>query len=138
MSDPKRNRLRTVSAWLCLLAVTSLYAPLAAAAWSTRAFACCTGDHCPIKGHHHRQAPTRQSSPMDCGHDVTEMMACSMSCCQDSDHTLLAAHTFVLPYVISVSAPGDSARAVEKACTIERSPYSEPVSPPPRFSSKVL
>ncbi len=75
---------------------------------------------------------------MDCGHDMTEMMACSISCCQDSDHTLLAAHTFVLPSVISVSAPVDSARALEKACTIERSSYSEPLSPPPRFSATVL
>src|SRR5258708_32979609 len=82
----------------------ALYAPLAGAAWSAHAMACCNGDSCPIAQHHHHKKQAAPNSEMDCGHDMGEMMDCAMSCCQTSENPLVTAVAFVLPHMTSVSA----------------------------------
>jgi len=96
--------------------------------------ACCTGDYCPIAQHHHQKKQASPHSEMDCGHDMGEMMDCSMSCCQMSKNPLVTAVAFVLPDVtfasasIAVTGAADTLRALE----IPRS--LKPLSPPPRFA----
>src|SRR5258708_30025800 len=92
--------------WRSLFVGVFFYTPLAAATWSAHAMACCTGDHCPIPQHHHRQkAPAPQHSHMDCEHDMGEMMNCSMSCCQSSEKPLVTAVAVLLPPLLSAFAP---------------------------------
>src|SRR5215470_20179985 len=86
----------------CLLAIAVLYAPLAAAAFSPSAMACCTAGFCNIPKHHHKSKPstspdsvaTHEAGHEDCGHDspakagtkagdkTAGMNDCSMDCCQ--------------------------------------------------------
>jgi hypothetical protein len=135
VSDSKLKIRRILAAWTCLFAAVSLYAPLAAASWSAHAMACCTGDHCPIPQHHHGQkAPAPQHSHMDCEHDMSEMMNCSMSCCQSSEKRLVTALTFVLPHLVSAFAPASVVPAAETARSVAIPRSVEPASPPPRFA----
>ena len=118
---------------MCLFAAVFLYAPLAAASWSAHAMSCCTGDHCPIAQHHHQKKQDAPPSQMDCGHDMGEMMKCSMSCCQSSEMPLVTAVAFVLPDSTSTLAPAAVVPAVETAHAIASPRSVEPLSPPPRL-----
>jgi hypothetical protein len=125
-----------LAACLCLLAVVLLYAPLAGAVWVGHAMACCTGDHCNIPEHHHRKAaPVDAGSHLDCGHDMSGLMACSMSCCQDADKAVVTAVAFVLPSLTFANSTMLVARAVEAARSIEIPRTIQPVAPPPRFAA---
>src|SRR5262245_61906789 len=96
------SRFRYFAAWICLLAVASLFAPLAGAAWSLSSMDCCTGDHCTIPKHHHRQAPIQA----DCDHESSVGLTnCSMSCCQDEERVFATAMNFVMPPAVGVTAP---------------------------------
>src|SRR5260370_13304107 len=75
-----QQRKRIVAAWVCLFAAVALYAPLAGAAWSAHAINCCTGDYCPIPGHHHHKNQASPHGDMACGHDSGAMICCPMSC----------------------------------------------------------
>src|SRR5437867_11174922 len=88
MELPRHKRWRSISASICLLVVVLLYAPLAGAAWSSYQASCCTSDQCPIAGHHHQKAPAAPANQMDCGYDMSGMMACSTSCCHVSSPSL--------------------------------------------------
>jgi hypothetical protein len=129
-----QERKRIVAAWICVFAAVALYAPLAGAAWSAYTISCCTGDYCPIAQHHHQKKPASPHSDMDCGHDMGEMMNCSMSCCQGSENPLVTAVTFVLPNV--TSGPGTVAvtSATETLQSLEILWSVQPLSPPPRFA----
>jgi len=128
-----QQRKRIVAAWVCLLTAAFLYAPLAAASWSAHAMACCTGDYCPIAQHHHPKRPASHSE-MDCGHDMGEMMDCSMSCCPRSENPLVTAIAFVLPHMISASANIAVTGAAGSLQALEIPRSLEPISPPPRFA----
>ncbi len=135
-----QNRIRAMAAWLCLLAVVLLYAPLAGAAWLAHGMECCAGGYCPITAHHHhtqQNVPSRQSSPMDCGHDSTGLTSCSMSCCPDTTRPALLPVAFLLPAVIFVPATEEVSRPGQVANSLEISRSIKPLSPPPRFSSPV-
>jgi hypothetical protein len=120
---------------MCLFAAVALYAPLAAAAWSAHAMACCTGDHCPIAQHHHSQkAPPPRHSHMDCEHEMDEMMDCSMSCCQSSEKPLVTAVAFVLPHLASAFAPASVVPAAQAAHAVAIPRSVKPPLPPPRFA----
>lgn len=123
-----------MAAWVCLLAAVALYAPLAGAAWSVHAMACCTGDHCPIAEHHHQKKQPVRHSDMDCGHGTGEMMECSMSCCPDSEKPLVTAVAFVLPHVAPVFALVSVVPAPEAARAVAIPRAVKPLSPPPRFA----
>jgi hypothetical protein len=129
-----QDRKRVLAAWVCLLAAVALYAPLAGAAWSVHSMACCTGDHCPIAQHHHQKKHATPHSEMDCGHDMGEMMDCSMSCCQDSEKPLATAVAFVVPHLVSTFAPASVVRAPETPRAVAIPRAVKPLSPPPRFA----
>jgi hypothetical protein len=132
------QRTRAAYACICMLAVGLLYAPTAAVAWTARGRACCAADHCPVPEHHHSKAPARSEMPMDCGHDMSGMGACSMSCCHDSGRQLVTPMAFVLPSIASFSAPDAVITDVEMASPIETPKAFEPLSPPPRLTASVL
>jgi hypothetical protein len=119
---------------VCLLAAVALYVPLAGAAWSVHAMACCTSDHCPIAQHHHQKKQTAPHSDMDCGHDMAEGIECSMSCCQDSEKPLVTAVAFLLPHMASAFAPTAVVPAAEAAHAVAIPRAVKPLSPPPRFA----
>ena len=129
-----RDRKRALAAWVCLLAAVALYAPLAGAAWSVHAMACCTGDHCPIAQHHHQKRQASPHSDMECGHDMGEVMDCSMSCCQDSEKPLVTAVAFVLPHLLPSFTPASVVPAAETAHAVAVPRPVEPLSPPPRLA----
>ncbi len=140
MTTPARTLHSRLIACVCLLAVLFLYAPLAGAAWTAHVAACCASDHCPIPQHHqhHDRAPVTPSHAMDCGHDEAGMTACKMSCCQNPDRPAISGVAFVMPPVVSLTAPGtvQSAIRVAKQAPFLRS--VEPLSPPPRYTAAAI
>jgi len=133
MELPRHKRWRSISASICLLVVVMLYAPLAGAAWFSYQASCCTSDQCPIAGHHHQKTPAAPANHMDCGHDMPGMMACSMSCCHDSERSMLSAVAFVLPSPVVVVVPAASKSPIETTKPMDFLRSLEPLSPPPRL-----
>jgi hypothetical protein len=134
MGVTKQNRARTLAGWLCLLAAVALYAPLGAAAFLAHGMACCSGDHCPIKQHHHPKKPLPQRGEMDCGHDLS-LTSCSMACCDDSEKPVVTPVAFVVPAAQAPITAGLTVRFVDskKEVAIVRSIV--PLSPPPQASA---
>ena len=135
MQTARQNRRRSVVASICLLIVALLYAPLAAAAWSSYQSACCTSGQCKIPAHHHQKTPTTPSHHMDCGHEMSGMIYCAMSCCHDSDRSLLTSIAFVLPAGVSAARSTTISSPIELAKPLDFPRSIEPLSPPPRFVS---
>jgi hypothetical protein len=135
MTFREQHRRRSISASICLLAVVLLYASLAGAAWSSYQSSCCTSGQCPIPAHHHQKTPAAPANRMDCGHEMSGMMACSMSCCHDSDRSLVTPIAFVLPPSVTVAASAAIKSPIELANTLDFPRSIEPLSPPPRFVS---
>jgi hypothetical protein len=71
---------------------------------------------------------------MDCGHNMGEMMDCSMSCCENSEKPLVTAVAFVLPNVALTAAPIAVTGAGETLQPLEIPRSLKPLSPPPRFA----
>ncbi|HYL64955.1 MAG TPA: hypothetical protein VE077_20255 [Candidatus Methylomirabilis sp.] len=141
MSLRQKKCVRAAAAWMCMLAVALVYAPLGAAALIANGVGCCVSGYCPVKGHHHHKQQTadeQDSMPADCGHDMGGMMACSMSCCQDQGRPAVVPGTFVLPVAASVPAAGEVIRPVQVTNSPKLSQVVRPLSPPPRFASPVL
>src|SRR5467141_209576 len=135
MQTARHDRRRSISASICLLVVVLLYAPLAGAAWSSYQSACCTSGQCPIPAHHHQKTSAEHTNHMDCGRDTTGMMACAMSCCHDSDRSLVTSIAFVLPPSVAVAASAAIESPIELAKPLDFPRSIEPLSPPPRFLS---
>jgi hypothetical protein len=141
VSSPKQKRLRMTAAWLCLLAVALLYAPMAGAVLLAHGVNCCVGGFCNIaEHHHHKQQPaaSQDSAPMDCGHDMSGITPCSMSCCKDPARPALIPGAFVLPPASFAPAGDEVLRPVQMANSLEISRFVKPLSPPPRFSASAL
>src|SRR6266852_703288 len=132
------NRRPIFSAGLCLVAVVLLYAPFAAAGWPAHSMACCTGDHCPIREHHHRKAPAAPNTAEDCDHTTSGLTACTMSCCHPNARLLVASITFLLPSLAPVPAPTPATRPSAWRSQLEFSRSVEPPSPPPRLTATAL
>ncbi len=116
------NRCRVLAALVCLLAVVLLYVPFGAAAWSSHALACCTKGYCNIPQHHHKKAPASSTAAEDCGHDghnMSGMMDCSMSCCEDPAKPVVTSVAFVLPPATVAATAVILTRAVEGVHPIE-------------------
>jgi hypothetical protein len=136
-----QHRVRAAAAWLCMLAVVLLYAPMAGAALLAYGVDCCVGGFCNIPEHHHHKsqpAPAQDTAPMDCGHDMSGMTSCSMSCCKDPARPALIPGAFVLPPANFAPAASGVIRPIFLANTLEISRFVKPLSPPPRFASSVL
>ncbi len=129
-----QHRRRKVCASICLLVVVLLYAPLAGAAWSSYKSACCTSDQCPIPEHHHHKSPAPPADHMNCGHDMAGMMACSMSCCHDSDRSAVTSIAFVLPPLMTIPSSAAVKSPVQLAHPLDFARSIEPLSPPPRLA----
>ena len=134
MNASSQNRWRIVAAWVCLFAAVALYAPLAGGAWSAHAMACCAGDQCPIAQHHHQKKQPLPHADIDCGHDMGEMMNCSMSCCQNLEKPLVTAVAFVLPDAEFASASSLVVGVAEVVQSLEIPRSVKPLSPPPRLA----
>jgi hypothetical protein len=146
------NRRRVLGALACLLAIAVLYAPLAAAAFSPSAMACCANGLCNIPSHHHKSSaatttPAPTATHEDCGHDMSAKVAgkmagmndCSMDCCQTHETpAAVGSVTFVMPPVFFVPVSMHETRASETARAIEIPRAIKPDSPPPRFLSNTL
>jgi len=135
MTYRDQHRRRSISASICLFVVVLLYAPLAGAAWSSYQSACCTSGQCSIPAHHHQKTPAAPANQMDCGHDMSGMMACAMSCCHDSDRSLVTSLAFVLPPSVAVPASAAIKSPIELAKPLDIPRCIEPLSPPPRLFS---
>jgi hypothetical protein len=61
-------------------------------------------------------------------------MACSMSCCQDSEKPLVTAVAFVLPHLLSGFTPTSVISASETAHAAAVPRPVKPLSPPPRVA----
>jgi hypothetical protein len=113
--------------------VVLLYAPLAGAAWSSYQMACCLSGQCPIPAHHHQRTPAAPANHMDCGHDMFGMMACSMSCCHDTERSLLTPIAFVMPPPVAAAQVAGTTYRIELSKPLDFPRSIEPLSPPPRF-----
>jgi hypothetical protein len=140
VSAKRQDRIRLAAAWFCLLAVVLLYAPQAGSALLAYEADCCVGGFCNIpEHHHHKQQPVPSNdSPMDCGHDMSGMTSCSMSCCKDPARPALIPGAFVLPPASFVPVTGEVLSPVLFASSLELSRFVKPLSPPPRFSASLL
>jgi hypothetical protein len=134
MHTSLQRRRRSACAILCLLVVVLLYAPLAGAAWSSYQSACCTSDQCPIPEHHHHKSPDAPMNHMNCGHDMAGMMACSMSCCHDSDRPVVTSIAFVLPPLMTIPSSTTTKSPVQLGRPLDFPRSIEPLSPPPRLA----
>jgi hypothetical protein len=102
---------------------------------------CCVGGFCNIPEHHHHKsqpASTQDTAPMDCGHDMSGMKPCSMSCCKDPARPALIPGAFVLPPASFVPAAREVVGPILLANNLEISRFVKPLSPPPRFAASVL
>jgi len=72
---------------------------------------------------------------MDCGHDMSGMMACTMSCCHDSDRSLVTSIAFLLPPSVAVDAAAAIKAPFELTKPLDFPRSIEPLSPPPRSVS---
>jgi hypothetical protein len=131
---------RTFGAWVCLVAVVMLWAPLGAAAWQANGMACCEGGMCVAHGHSTTNRPKPQEtspgeSPMNCVHHGDRgIVNCSMSCSHDGSSFLTTAVIFVLPGPAAISQP---ALVLAAPTTFVQAAFVrsyDPLSPPPRTS----
>src|SRR5271169_3363204 len=90
-------RGRSFGAWVCLVALVLLWAPMWAAAWQANSMACCDGGLCAAHGHS-KPTPSRPQksspaeAPMDCDHHAgSELTACAMTCSHESASSLTTA-----------------------------------------------
>ncbi len=131
---------RAFGAWVCLVAVVLLWAPVWAAAWQADGMACCYGNMCATHGHSKpyrhpsKQAPS-QRTPMNCEHHGGSALPdCSMSCSHEASPPFATAVIFVLPEPSVLSQPDQGIAMPPKLVTTEFVQSFEPPSPPPRAS----
>jgi hypothetical protein len=72
---------------------------------------------------------------MDCGHDMSGMMACSMSCCHDTERSVVTSIAFVMPPPVAAAEVAETANRIELSKPLDFPRSIEPLSPPPRFLS---
>lgn len=132
-----------MGAWVCLVAVALLWAPLWATAWQTDGMDCCKGGMC-MAHRHSKPNPSRPQqtgaaeTSMDCEHhSASGMSSCPMACGPENSHTLATPTIFVMPEPALVFQT-EEAHAASQRVQAEIVPYLvEPPSPPPRNSSAV-
>ena len=125
---------RRVNALLCFAALVLMYAQIASATVMMVTGACCSGDQCPIHGHHHA-GQKNDNVAMDCGHDahdMSKMSDCSMSCCHNVESSAIHANLFVLtPLSVSTPLTFFSGTKVAPAARNISQAFA-PVAPPPK------
>lgn len=125
---------RELGAWVCLVAVALLWAPVWAATWQAGAMACCHDNMCAT----HRHARTNEQAPqtpINCDHHHGNGIPdCSMSCAKETNPPLAAGVIFVLPEPEILSQPSPVLSAATEFVATEFVQSIEPLSPPPRAS----
>lgn len=127
-----------MGAWVCLVAVVLLWAPLWATPWQTDGLDCCKGGMCMAHRHAKPDAGLPQQAgaeetPMDCEHHGGSGMSdCSMACCHESGHILATPAIFVMPAPATVCQPSEARTAASSFAPTEFAQSFEPLSPPPR------
>lgn len=124
---------RVRAAWVCLIALVLLQAPLLGSACIAATGACCGQDHCPIAAHHH---PAASEPPaMDCGHDAghhsTKIRSCSMSCCHPAQQSAIHSVAFTEPSATASVAFALLPETVSVPTVPENPGFFSPLSPPP-------
>jgi hypothetical protein len=66
------------------------------------------------------------------------MMACAMSCCHDTDRSLVASMAFVLPPSVVAAEATAIKLPIELAKPLDFPLSIEPLSPPPRLVSAAI
>ena len=137
--NPSFVRTRRASAWISLLAILMIYAPIASATFMAVSGACCTGDQCPIHGNHHptknNSSPKNDSAPMECGHEqhsANKMRSCSVSCCHNIEQSATHANIYLLTPVSVTTGFALNASASTVASHPNISPSFAPLAPPPK------
>lgn len=136
---------RKMAAWVCLLAVILLWAPLGAAALQANGMGCCVAGFCAHGPHGHQRGeqpvqPASAETSMGCEHhggvtqNKPDAMKCSMSCCHETSAAMAAAIVFVLPATTSLSAPLGARSASPELTATEFMQSIQPLSPPPRIT----
>ena len=132
------NSLRKFAAAICMFAFLLIYAPVASATFMVVTGSCCAGDQCPIHGHHHSAQHGNSDVAMDCGHEMSTMQSCTMSCCQDSQQPAVHANVYVLTPVEIASVLAPLALATLTLAPSRSSPAFTPLAPPPKTSAAIL
>jgi hypothetical protein len=132
-----QSRVRRIGAWTSLLALLLIYAPMAEATLMAVTGACCTGDECPIHGHHgpaaKKATQASRDVPIDCGHEggQSKMRSCSMSCCHPIEQAAGHAPVFLLiPLSISTALAPFSPASLAPVVTRISSLVAPPAPPP--------
>ena len=131
---------RTFGAWVCLLAVVMLWAPLEVAAWHANGMACCEGGMCVAHKHPKTNQPmprevTPGVSPINCEHQGNNgTVDCSMTCGHETSPSVTAGVIFVLPESAAICEPAPALAAPVSFAPIALVPSYDPLSPPPRTS----
>ena len=131
---------RTSGAWVCLLAVVMLWAPIWAAAWQANGMPCCAGRMCMVHGHSKTNQPmpretTPGESPMNCEHHGNAgIVDCSMTCGHEGSPSVTAGVIFVLPDSATLREPVLTLAASTSFAPAVSVPSYDPLSPPPRNS----
>jgi hypothetical protein len=134
---------RTFRAWVCLLAVVLLWAPMAAA-WLSNGMACCQGGMCMAHRHSKTNQPmpreaTPSESPRDCEHHGDSgIVTCSMTCGHENSPSFTAGVIFVLPDSPAICEPARALAAPTSFAPTPFVPSYDPLSPPPRTSDSSL
>jgi hypothetical protein len=135
-----------MAAWVCLLAVILLWAPLGAVALEANGMGCCIAGFCAHGLHGHQRGeqappaePAAAETSMGCEHhgatrNKPDAMKCSLSCCHETSAAMAAAIVFVLPATTSLSAPLGASSASPELTATEFMQSIEPLSPPPRIT----
>jgi len=145
LPTPNMKRSRTIpiapgkmGAWVCLMAVALLWAPMWATAWQTDGMDCCKGGMC-MAHRHSKLEPARPQqtgaaeTPMDCQHHGGSGMSnCSMACCQESSHTLATPAIFVMPEPTTIGQPSEATLATGNFAATGFVQSFAPLTPPPR------
>src|SRR5258708_32636351 len=137
--DPSFLRARRASAWISLLAILMMYAPIASATFMAVSGACCAGDQCTIHGNHvpakNNSSPKNDSAPMDCGHEqhsANKIRSCSISCCHNIEQSATHANIYLLTPVSVTTGFALNASGSTVASHPNISPSFAPLAPPPK------
>jgi hypothetical protein len=131
---------RTFGAWVCLLAVVMLWAPMGAVAWQANGMACCESGMCVAHGHSKTNQPIPQKqkatpgeSPMNCEHqDDRGVVNCSITCGHESGASVTTAVIFLLPDPAVICRPSNTLTAPTISAPTAFVQWYDPLSPPPR------
>jgi hypothetical protein len=135
---------RTFGAWVCLLAVMTLWAPMGAVALQANGMACCDGNMCMAHSHpkpksSQKEQPKSSESPMNCeNHGGRGILQCSMACDRETSPPVTTAMIFLLPNPSAICEPALTLAEPDSSVPRAFVPSYDPLSPPPRMSDVSL